>query len=249
MSVRETRSRAELYAEACWWRERGFTTVAIAQLMGKRTRTVYNWFYDPDGSKQRARRKSYEGTCADCGGVTKSDGTKRASARCATCAAEHQHAERIWTRETIIAAIQLFARENGRPPLATEWLVGPRDRRFPPASAIYRHNGKSRYGRRNPFASWADAIEAAGFPRPRVGQKVLPRGQGRNHMARTYVVLTQNGDGHLKSQRVEAFSAEHAIEAVAQAPGEYIAVLDRYWVAREVAPVTKLAIVKEPARA
>lgn len=244
MSVNhETRSRAELYAEAARLRGFGFTPPQIARLMGKSVSSVRNWFSDPDGSKQRERRKAYEGECVDCGGATKSDGTSRASKRCGPCAHEHAKAERMWTGEAIIDAIRLFARENGRPPLAAEWICGPRDPRFPRASNIYR----SISNRTNPFASWAEAIEAAGFPRPRVGRKVMPHGQGRHTVARTYVVLTRNGDGHFKEHsRVEAFSPEIAIEKAAESQGEYVAVLTTAWVERQVAPVTKLAIVKEP---
>lgn len=40
---------------------------------------------DPDGSRQRERRTSYRGVCADCGAATRSDGTSRPSSRCAAC--------------------------------------------------------------------------------------------------------------------------------------------------------------------
>lgn len=58
-----------------------------------------------------------------------------------------------WSKEEIIAAIQKWAREHGRPPTANEWtkrIIG-----YPSASTVAKH-----------FGSWAEGIEAAGFPRP-----------------------------------------------------------------------------------
>jgi hypothetical protein len=172
----------------------------------------------------------------------------RAPRLCAACAAQEQIEERKWTQETVIEAIQLFARENGRPPLSSEWLVR-QDRRFPPTSAIYRYKPKGRGGKRNrsgrhnPFASWADAIEAAGFPRPKIGHKVMPQGQGRSQMARRYFVLHKNRAGNWNLKETDAFSPETAIEKIASAPGRYVAVLDRYWTEYEVASVRKLAVL------
>ena len=63
-------------------------------------------------------------------------------------------------------------------------------------------------------------------------------------MARAYMVLRQNGNGSYDAERVEAYTPEHAIEKVAVNEGEYIAVLERYWLKRKVEPMTKFAVVK-----
>lgn len=61
-----------------------------------------------------------------------------------------------WTREQIIEAIQAHAREHGYPPVASEW-------------ALHDERRPSREDAKRAFGSWADAVEAAGFPRPRRG--------------------------------------------------------------------------------
>lgn len=61
-----------------------------------------------------------------------------------------------WTREEIIEAIQAHAREHGYPPVASEWALQDATR-------------PTRDDAKRVFGSWADAVEAAGFPRPRRG--------------------------------------------------------------------------------
>jgi hypothetical protein len=61
------------------------------------------------------------------------------------------------TRDEIIEALQAHARENGGlPPTANEWVLMAADR--PNREDVKRE-----------FGSWADGVEAAGFPRPRRG--------------------------------------------------------------------------------
>lgn len=113
---------------------------------------------DPDGSRDRARKRRYGGTCEGCGRRTDgSNGSGRAPKMCATCTAQKQHDERYWTAERVLDAIKRFAAANGRPPSASEWLSRP-GKGFPVAGTVQRECG-----------SWANAIEAAGFPRPKVG--------------------------------------------------------------------------------
>jgi hypothetical protein len=38
--------------------------------MGASPRTVGDWLNDPDGSRTKARKERYRGTCLDCGGPT-----------------------------------------------------------------------------------------------------------------------------------------------------------------------------------
>lgn len=117
---------------------------------------------------ERSRQKSREakqrrtGTCVDCGAVTHYNGTdgKSVSERCLPCS------QRIWTAETVIDAIRRFATANGRPPTATEWENADPERNYPAATSCYR----SRPSSPSPFASWNEAIEAAGLT-------ATPRGQ------------------------------------------------------------------------
>lgn len=81
-----------------------------------------------------------------------------------------------WNRETVIAAIQEFARRYGRPPVATDWNVAyakarglhEKVERFY-EDGCYPHTNTV-YGTTGVFKSWADAIEAAGFARPLPGR-------------------------------------------------------------------------------
>jgi len=117
------------------------------------------------GSRATKRRRT--GTCRECGGETRYSGKhgEAVSNLCLRCWRRLEQELRRWTRDTIIAAIQEWAREHGGvPPVAPEWQNASRGSRFPAAGTVYNNPSA-------PFASWADAIEAAGFPRPVVGWK------------------------------------------------------------------------------
>ncbi len=79
---------------------------------------------DPLGEKSAARKKSYAGTCVDCGGPTDgSNGPSQQSVRCAPCQIVWQHEGRFWTPERIIERFQEFHRVNGRSPSTTDAMV------------------------------------------------------------------------------------------------------------------------------
>lgn len=140
----------------------GLSTIEIAKRLGVSRSYVRALITDPDGSKESARKKKYGGTCADCGGRTsvrrEGGGAHR---RCQKCV--NKSPDRLyWTKEKIIEAIQLFAKEKGRPPTSKEWLIykgDKRDKRFPNTPTVQIR-----------FGSWSNGIEAAGFPRPIIGQ-------------------------------------------------------------------------------
>ena len=140
----------------------------VARLLGISPSSVRR-YVDSDYA-ERNRRQSREakrrrtGICRECGGVTLYNGRKKGTAvstLCAACSRRLQHESRYWTRERIIAAIQQWAAEHGRPPSARDWLHADPDLRWPNRVSVYAGSGAI-----PPFASWADAIEAAGFPRP-----------------------------------------------------------------------------------
>lgn len=159
-------------------RANGLSSGQIAIKLGMKPRTVNNIFSDPDGEKMRARKEGYRGTCRRCGGpTTGGDGRAKAPTICAACCAIEQHENRYWTRARIVAAIQRFAEENGRPPLAPEWNSaghGQNGDGYPGPAFVIRE-----------FGSWANGIEAAGFPRPRIGWK--PRGAKARISVDTYI--------------------------------------------------------------
>jgi len=58
-----------------------------------------------------------------------------------------------WTPEAVIRAIKMWARDTGHAPTANEWAKA--DPQHPTSTTCARI-----------FGSWADAIAAAGFPKP-----------------------------------------------------------------------------------
>lgn len=153
-------------------RAQGYGYKRIGRALGVSPSTVRRWVLPGAreanllASREAKRRRT--GTCVDCGGVTRYNGHGRESSeRCASCSRAKQMGERKWTREAVIDAIQRWAAEHGRPPSASDWNYRSEYKTsdFPWATQVYRGSGNVNA----PFAYWADAIEAAGFPRPRVG--------------------------------------------------------------------------------
>ncbi len=163
----QIRTRQRLHPE--------WTRAQIAADIGLSLSGVREVLSDPDGSKKRAKVARYRGTCIDCGGATDgSAGPSKPAARCKPCRNKFERGQKVWTADAVTDAIRRFAADNGRPPTSTEWISGNQELHYPPISSVYR----PRHGRRGnqPFASWADAIEAAGFPRPLIGHwQINPR--------------------------------------------------------------------------
>lgn len=142
---------------------RGYTVSEIAARIHVKFQTAKRYVdpvYDEMlREKEKERKKRYAGKCAVCGKPTSYSGRGRiGSQHCA----EHAPTNRIWTREKIIDAIQRWAEIHGRPPTSVDWNAAlakkERGADFPSSGAVY--------GPSSDFACWADAIEAAGFPRP-----------------------------------------------------------------------------------
>lgn len=156
-SVRERRV-AEIRALT----EEGLNQTEIGARLGLSHKTVHQYLHDPTGAKTLARRM--RGRCKDCGTPIRSDQPGRGNPkRCGRCAAE---ASRVWTRESVIDAIRLWASEHdGVPPVGVDWnktmaveygRPAPDRERFPATNTV-----------QDIFGSWNAAIEAAGFePRP-----------------------------------------------------------------------------------
>lgn len=162
-----TAERLALARRVATMRAGGMFHRDVAETLGISRSYAAELASDPDGSRARARKDSYRGACIDCGRPTSgSNGTTGAPERCAACRKAYERSLKFWTRERVIDAIQRFAAEHGRPPKATEWNIAHSDDDYPASSSVY----VTPTNPTSPFASWADAIEAAGFPRPAVGK-------------------------------------------------------------------------------
>jgi len=145
----------------------------VAKMIGVPKTTVRRWVNPETAEKQRkisreAKRKR-KGICSECGGQTSYNGHDKAvSDTCANCVRDQQRANRRWTRENVIAAIQLFHARNGRPPSAKDWNRPDRGTDYPSLGAVIRRS----YGWRNaPFGSWSEAIRAAGYEPNQTGRR------------------------------------------------------------------------------
>ena len=169
-------SRAERLTQIRVLQAAGLTRREIAARLAMTPSGVRNIINDPDGSKQRARRATYTGTCADCGTPTRSNGTSKPSPRCPECAARaNAEAALKWTPELILARIQEWAGLYGEPPAIPDWQPTTcydvyhdwaRARRFVEANGHWPWSNTviQRFG------SWNAAISAAGFePRAAIG--------------------------------------------------------------------------------
>jgi hypothetical protein len=189
-------TRAERLAQIRRLRGGGHDRDQIARILGISYSSVGNILDDPDGSKQKERRKRYQGDCRVCGAKTDgSGGRAKAPTICAGCLRQRQYDERYWTQERIIAAIQAFAAQHGRPPFSTEWWRRNDER--PTTNTVLRECG-----------SWANAIEAAGFPRPRVGG--YERTEQTRAKMRGYRVPTETYVERLRALAVDGLAPPHS---------------------------------------
>lgn len=178
--------RAERAKVALALRSEGKTAGEIAAVLGVSRSYAGALFGDPDGSKERARKASYAGTCQECGGRTDgSNGRDHAPTRCQSCQNEYQRSDEYafartkWTRERIIAAIRWWYDIYGEPPAVADWNphrarheLGDEDRARRGEAAISAGRVPWHTIVYSRFGSWNAAIRAAGFtPRANVGTK------------------------------------------------------------------------------
>jgi hypothetical protein len=141
-------SRADREAQARRLRDQGLLLREIAERMGVAIQTVHAWLSDPGGEKLAARKKSYGGTCSECGAPTEgSNGPANPAARCLACSS--------WTPEAILAALRAWAAEHHRSPRQEDWSrTGSQGVRgsVPSWRAVVRH-----------FGGWNEGLLAAGL--------------------------------------------------------------------------------------
>jgi hypothetical protein len=163
-------TRADRYAEFSFLRKYGRTPNQIASACRVCANYVRDVLDDPDGNKARARKAGYRGVCVDCGRPTNgSSGRARAPERCVRCS--NRKIRLYWTHERIIEAIERWVTIHGEPPTTSEWG------RSHHGAPEWRKKRMAETPGRWPelrvvqgmFGSWANAIEAAGYQRPRRG--------------------------------------------------------------------------------
>ena len=161
-------NRKQAYAEATELLGLGWNKDKIAVHLGITASGLRNVLNDPDGSKQKARRERYRRVCEGCGCKTDGSSGYNAPRLCVRC---NNSAQRIWTKEAVVAAIQAWAKEHGHPPTASEWMTACPEGTHPATATVYRRS-THKSNRSAPFQYWADAIEAAGYERPTTGRRL-----------------------------------------------------------------------------
>lgn len=148
--------------------QRGLNHYEIAEKIGVSQPTVNRWlrpeFEERERVKARERKFKDGGICVDCGRPT-SRGPKGPSRRCRPCERAMRTENRYWNRTRMIAAIQLWNEQYGKPPAVREWSTaskGPVE--HPAHTTIW--NGPSPV-----FKTWNEAIEAAGFTPRKIGKQ------------------------------------------------------------------------------
>lgn len=168
--------RRRRVARAVALSEQGLTRPEIAARLGIAHVTVSGYLRDPDGKKGRAYRAGRTGVCESCGGTT----SNPAKTTCADCArARGPGPRRLWTKETVVAAIKAWVLTYGAPPRISDWggaNATPEQRARYQRLRLGRTHNKT--AGRVPsaataitlFGTWGAAIRAAGYtPQPSGG--------------------------------------------------------------------------------
>jgi hypothetical protein len=116
---RRVAERRQAVALARHYREvERLSVTEIAARLGRKPATVRSYLYDPDASRARELKKSYRGSCEECGARTSGgDGPGRAKALCARC---RGLVSSKWSRERIEAALRAWRSRYGEPALSTD---------------------------------------------------------------------------------------------------------------------------------
>jgi hypothetical protein len=131
------------------------------------SRTIADYFWDPQGVRARERKERYRGTCERCGRALHGGaGRGRGPARCADCGRVRTH-----SAETVCEALRRWERCYGFIPTSTDLNRTEAGRRGPEAIGRYEEIGLSASTVRRYFASFADAITTAFGPDARPGHR------------------------------------------------------------------------------
>lgn len=111
-------------------------------------------------SEECRKRTKYGGTCEKCGAATNgSNGPGTAAKLCNRCVGSKK---KLWTKETIIAAMKAWVEEYGDQPRSTQWQRSTPGVHPGTSTVLYV------------FGSWNAAIEAAGLTPRKPGRFPTP---------------------------------------------------------------------------
>lgn len=132
-------------------RGQGLLIRQIADEIGVPKPTVIRWMNPKleERGRARARKLKYKGAtrCPKC--------KRKKTVRAKMCRACYMSSQRYWTRDLVIEAIQAWAAEKGHAPVHGEWQKSG-GKKHPALRTILD-------GPDPPFASWSEALLAAGF--------------------------------------------------------------------------------------
>lgn len=133
----------------------------IAQRLGRSPASVRAYLYDPDGTKIKRLKDTYQGRCSRCGGPTSGTGPRNARALCAAC---NGRSSARWSRPQIEQALRAWYALHGGAATSTDLSMSYAKRRsrqgdparlerlqagwdgrpWPPASVVQYHYGTVR---------------------------------------------------------------------------------------------------------
>lgn len=136
-------------------RSHGLSNAEIAEKMGIKINSIYKYLWDPDGKKTQEARSLMMRPCPVCETTL----IQKHAKQCLSCYRAKVQTNLRWSPETTAEAIQRFHQEFGHVPTSRDMFdISVRRRDYPSQKHAIKHHG-----------SWANAVEAAGFPRPRHG--------------------------------------------------------------------------------
>jgi hypothetical protein len=170
---RTTRRRNVLLAQH--HRDQGWSVAQIAHLLDRAPATIRGHLHDPTGTKAKARKTSYAGTCERCGTPTSgADGKQRAPHRCQRCKPQSRPR---WTHEMVRGAHRFWREHDGFIASSVDWSGTHARRRggdalqryriahWPSQSVIRRLYGSPSAARADAFPT--DEVDSRRGQRPR----------------------------------------------------------------------------------
>jgi len=137
---------------------------AIAAALEVSVSTVASYLSDPDGSKARARKTLYRGTCSACGRST-NRGRRPRPGDAFVCARCDDDSRRLWTRDRVTAALRSWQEQTGEWPSSYDWTTDRNTRQ--------RRLNSGRAETRERAVRGEALLEAGDYPDPATVRRVF----------------------------------------------------------------------------